>query len=129
MKYLLLMTNSSEEIAEWQRLSEEEQQRLRAEEMSKWGELFGWIEQKGLKVDGLELDDPSRARTIRVRNGETLVTDGPYAETKEQLGGYYIFDVDSIDEAVKWAAKIPSAQWGSIEVRPVVVFDREEVGA
>ena len=57
---------------------------------------------------------------MRVRDGEQVVTDGPFAETKEQLGGYYLIEVDSVDEAIEWAAKIPSAQLGSIEVRPVV---------
>jgi hypothetical protein len=120
MKYLLLMTNGSEEIAEWQRLSEEEQQRLRAEELPKWGELFGWIEQKGLKVDGLELDDPSRARTIRVRNGETLVTDGPYAETKDQIGGFFVAECDDLDDAIELASRVPVASKASVEIRPLV---------
>ena len=77
MKYLLLLTNQSDEVASWQDLSEEDQQRLRAEEMPQWGELFGWIEQRGLHVEGLELEAPEKARTVRVRDGETLVTDGP----------------------------------------------------
>ena len=57
---------------------------------------------------------------MRVREGDQLVTDGPFAETKEQLGGFYTVEVDSIDEAIAWAAKIPSARLGSIEVRPVM---------
>ena len=56
---------------------------------------------------------------MRIRNGETLVTDGPFAETKEQLGGYYVLDCENIDEALAYAAKIPAAENGSIEVRPV----------
>jgi hypothetical protein len=60
---------------------------------------------------------------VRVRNGETLVTDGPFAETKEQLGGYYVIDAKDADEALAIAARIPGAQHGSIEVRPVVVFE------
>jgi len=65
------------------------------------------------------------ATTVRVRHGRTVVTDGPFAETKEQLGGYYIVDVGSIDEALEWAAKIPGAKHGSVEVRPVMVFDED----
>jgi hypothetical protein len=65
---------------------------------------------------------------VRVRDDEQLVTDGPFAETKEQLGGYYLIDVASLDEAISWAAKIPSARLGSIEVRPVVPA-RVEAGA
>jgi hypothetical protein len=57
---------------------------------------------------------------VRVRDGETLTTDGPFAETKEQLGGFYLIDVASLDEALEWAAKIPTARTGSVEVRPVM---------
>jgi hypothetical protein len=64
------------------------------------------------------------ATTVRVRNGETLVTDGPFAETKEQLGGYYVIEAKDADEALKIAERIPSARYGSIEVRPVMVFDQ-----
>jgi hypothetical protein len=61
----------------------------------------------------------SSATTMRVRNGKALTTDGPFAETKEQLGGYYLIDVPNLDEALKWAAKIPGAFDGSVEVRPL----------
>jgi hypothetical protein len=64
------------------------------------------------------------ATTIRVRNGKVTITDGPFAETKEQLGGYYVLDVPDLDAAVEWAAKLPNAPRGSIEVRPVMVFDQ-----
>ena len=57
---------------------------------------------------------------MRVRDGEQVVTDGPFAETKEQLGGYYLVETDSLDEALEWAAKIPGARYGTIEVRPVL---------
>jgi hypothetical protein len=60
-----------------------------------------------------------------VREGEILVTDGPFAETKERLGGYYVIDVESLDEALEWAARIPSARHGTIEIRPVVMHDEE----
>jgi hypothetical protein len=63
-----------------------------------------------------------------VRNGETLVTDGPFIETKEALGGYYLVEAETLDEAIEWAAKIPSARFGHIEVRPVVMR-QAEVGA
>ena len=83
----------------------------------------------GAHVLSAPLQPTSAGASVEIRAGDRLVTDGPFAETKEQLGGYYVVDVDSIDEAIKWAAKIPSAQSGSIEVRPVMVFDREEVNA
>ena len=76
----------------------------------------------GVYVAGDALKEVATATTVRVRSGETLLTDGPFAETKEQLGGYYLLECKDLDEAVKWAAKIPSAKYGSIEVRPVMVF-------
>ena len=76
----------------------------------------------GVYVAGDALKGVATATTLRIRNGETLHTDGPFAETKEQLGGYYLLECKDLDEALKWAAKIPSAKTGSIEVRPVVVF-------
>jgi hypothetical protein len=119
MRYLLLLTNRDEEIARWQSLSEEEQRSLRTEELPKWGELFGWIEQKGLKVNGLELDVPSRARTVRIRDGGTLVSDGPYAETKEQIGGFFVVECDDLDDAIELASRIPVASRASVEIRPL----------
>ena len=62
------------------------------------------------------------ATPVRVKNGETLATDGPFAETREQLGGYYLIDVPDLDEAIKWAARMPNADRGSIEIRPVMEF-------
>lgn len=75
----------------------------------------------GVLRAGAELKPTHTATTVRVKNGKTVTTDGPFAETKEQLGGYYIIDVPNLDEAVKWAARCPAAQGGSIEVRPVGV--------
>ena len=68
---------------------------------------------------GAPLNDPSTATTVRVRGGETLVTDGPFEETKEWMSGYYVFECDNLDQALKAAAMVPSAQFGSVEVRPV----------
>ena len=68
---------------------------------------------------GEALEDAKTATTVRVRNGQTLVTDGPFAETKEEFGGFYLVEAPNLDEAIKWAAKIPGAVRGSIEVRPV----------
>ena len=76
----------------------------------------------GALVDASELESTSTATCVRVRDGETLVTDGPYAEVKESLGGYYLFSCDTIDDAISWAAKIPAAlHGGAVEVRPVHV--------
>jgi hypothetical protein len=82
----------------------------------------------GALVDASELESTTAATSVRVREGEAIVTDGPYAEVKESLGGYYLFSCDSIDDAIAWAAKIPAA-WhgGAVEVRPVHVD--EEIAA
>ena len=72
----------------------------------------------GAMVDARGLEDASSATTVRIRDGKRLLTDGPFAETKEQLGGYYLIDVPNLDDAIRWAAKIPSATHGSIEIRP-----------
>ena len=69
------------------------------------------------------LQPTTTATSVRVRDGKTITTDGPFAETKEQLGGYYLLDCKDLDEALEFAAKIPGAKIGSIEVRPVMVFD------
>jgi hypothetical protein len=75
----------------------------------------------GVMLGGEELASPCDATTVRVRGDETLVTDGPYAEVKEGLGGYFLFEVDTLDEAVDYAAKIPGAEHGAVEVRPIYV--------
>jgi hypothetical protein len=116
MQYLLLIYDDE---SVWGELSEEEQAGLMQEYFAYTNEL----RDAGKYVRGDALQPIATATTVRVRDGETLVTDGPFAETKEALGGYYLVDVDSLDEALEWAAKIPSARLGSIEVRPIVVFD------
>jgi hypothetical protein len=73
---------------------------------------------------GEQLQDARMATTVRVRDGKTLVTDGPFAETKEEFGGFYLIEAADLDEALKWAAKVPGAQWGSIEVRPIVAAEQ-----
>jgi hypothetical protein len=73
----------------------------------------------GVLLANARLRPTSTATTVRVKDGKTIVTDGPFAETKEQIGGYYLIDVKDLDEALRWAAKIPSARFGGIEVRPV----------
>jgi hypothetical protein len=72
---------------------------------------------------GDALEGSSTATTVRLRNGKTLTTDGPFAETHEQLGGYYLIDAKNLDEAIAIAARVPSAKFGSIEVRPIRVFN------
>jgi hypothetical protein len=79
------------------------------------------LRESGSLVGANQLQPSDTATTVRVRGGETLVTDGPFIETKESLGGYYLVEAGSLDEAIEWAAKIPSARTGHIEVRPIVM--------
>ncbi len=96
-------------------------------------EIGGWMaayqrfsdaaREAGVMAAGDGLQPSSTATTVRVRDGQTLLTDGPFAETKEQLNGFYILDVESLDDALAWAARIPDAAGGAVEVRPVMVYD------
>jgi len=103
----------------WQGMPEDERNQVFGE----YGTFTEAIKGSGNYVAGDALQPTSTATTVRVRDGETLVTDGPFAETKEQLGGYYLVEAADVDEALKIAERIPSARYGSIEVRPVVVWE------
>lgn len=82
------------------------------------------IQTSGHYQTGDALQPTASATTVRVRDGKTQVTDGPFAETREQLGGYYLIEAKDLDEATKIASRIPSARHGSIEIRPIMVFNR-----
>jgi hypothetical protein len=90
------------------------------------GEFGEAAREAGVFVDGDGLQPVATATTVRVRDGERLLTDGPYAETKEQLGGFYMLECRDLDEALAWAARIPEAKTGAVEVRPVMVYDEME---
>jgi len=113
MKYLLLIY--ADEQA-YEAMSEEE----RHEMYAAYDELMKDLAARGQALAGDELAPTSTATTVQVRNGERMVTDGPFAETKEQLGGYFLIDVADLDSAIDIAARIPSVHAGSIEVRPLV---------
>jgi hypothetical protein len=118
VRYMLLIYDDE---SVWNELPEKERN-------SVMGEYFSYtqaLRDAGKYVAGDALQPTRTAKTVAVRDGAPVTTDGPFAETKEQLGGYYLIDVDSEDEALEWAAKIPSARFGRIEVRPVVVFPVE----
>ena len=109
MKYALLIYSND---AEWDNLSEDEQKAI-------YGEYAAVSETAGV-VGGQELQPADTATTVRVNNGSTLTTDGPFAETKEALGGYLFFEADDIDAAIELAARIPAARLGgAVEVRPI----------
>ncbi len=86
------------------------------------------VAEAGAMRGGEALHEAKMATSVRVRNGQTLVTDGPFAETKEEFGGFYMVEAENLDEAIKWAAKIPGAMRGTIEVRPIVDFPDPQEG-
>ena len=110
MQYALLIYGSGDG---WEKLSTEEQQAQMQEYMA--------LSQRTETQGGADLGDLSSATTVRVDNGDAVTTDGPFAETKEYLGGFYLVECDNLDDALAFAAKIPAARnGGAIEVRPVV---------
>ncbi len=116
MHYALLIYASEQD---WATQSEEESQAVNQEYMAFTKDIID----RGLMKGGEALQPTSTATTVRVRNGETLTTDGPFAETKDQLGGFYLVDCKDLDEAIEVAAGIPDARRGSIEVRPIMEID------
>jgi len=113
MEYMLLIYSSE---ADSKKMTAAEGQQIYQEYMSFTQDLTKAGKNKG----GAPLEQTTTATTVRVRNGKTVVTDGPFAETKEQLGGYYLVEAKDLDEAISIAARIPGAKHGSIEVRPIM---------
>ena len=120
MKYVALLTNQAEDVEAWDSMSPEEAQAARAEEIPKWEALFGELGPTGALGFGVELDVPRTAKTVRVRDGETIVTDGPFADTKEQIGGLIELEAEDLDAAIAIASRIPVASRASVELRPVI---------
>jgi hypothetical protein len=116
----MLLTNPTEALAAWENATPEEAKKLRENEVPKWGAFMQWAQEQGITLDGLELDWPRTAKTVRLGNGEPKVTDGPFPETKEVLGGYFIAECDDLDQAIEVASRIPVAATGSVEVRPLL---------
>ena len=120
MRYLLTIYDDE---TTWNDVTPEQS----AQVMEAYGAFGEAAKEAGVLLGGEGLQPTSTATTVRVRDGEALTTDGPFAETREQLGGYYLLDCKDLDDAISWAAKIPGAQNGSVEVRPVM--DYEAMGA
>ena len=116
MQYLLMIYRNE---AEQNSMSPADAQKMMAE----YGEFTQSIVQSGNFKGGDPLQPASTATTVRVRDGKILTTDGPFAETREQLGGYYLIEAKDLDAAIAIAARIPGARFGSIEVRPIKVFN------
>ena len=118
MQYLLLIYNDEQA---WAELPEEQRKAIVAE----YGAVAEELRKQNRFKGGAPLHPTSTATTVRVRNDEQLVTDGPFAETKEQLGGYYLIECDNLDQAIEAASRIPAARGGTIEVRPIMEFDQQ----
>jgi hypothetical protein len=116
MQFLLMIYG---EEGRWNKLDPKEREAVLQEFMS----FTKGIAESGHYRGGNELHPTSRAKTVRLRSGKRTITDGPFAETKEALGGYFLIEAKDLDEAIGIAAKIPSARWGSIEVRPIIPHD------
>ena len=114
MQYLILIYGDEKNFAMMANDAEAQKQMYAA--FTRYG---ADMREAGVLRGGAELKPTHSATTVRVKNGKTVTTDGPFAETKEQLGGYYLIDVKNLDEAVHWAARCPAANGGSIEVRPI----------
>lgn len=116
MKYLCLIY---EDEQTWARMPKPEADKV----MSEYFAYTNGIKQSGHYLGGNALQRTDTATTVRVRNGKVSTTDGPFAETKEQLGGYYLVEAKDLNDAIQVASRIPSSKFGSIEVRPIMVFD------
>jgi hypothetical protein len=117
VKYALLVYSDQ---SQWRDLSEEEAGRRRAESLPKWYALFDEMGKADPNVVGKELEASWEAKVVRVREGERIVTDGPFAETKEQIGGLFVAELPDLDEAIRIASLVPAAEYGSMEIRPIV---------
>ena len=115
MRYMLLIYSDG---SQYERMSEAEIQA----DMQKWFEYDGAIKGAGASSAGDAPQPTATATCVKDKDGQPLVTDGPFAETREQLGGYYLLDVENLDKAIEWAHKCPGAKYGTIELRPIQEF-------
>src|SRR5437660_1252431 len=113
MKHLLLIYHQEEA---WKNRTESERQQTYAE----YRQLIDELKSKGKYLFGDQLQPAGTAQTVRVRDGKPMVTDGPFAETREQLGGYYIVEAKDLDEAIGIAERVPPVRYGTVEIRPVM---------
>ena len=125
MKYLLLIYG--DEAAAAAMTADMTPEQLAAQTQP-WYDYGDWLTQKGWYVAGDALQPTSTATTVRASDGKPVVTDGPFAETKEQLGGYYLLDVANLDEAIDAGTRCPGAMFGTIELRPIQEFPDQPQG-
>ena len=125
MKYLLLIYGNEAAMEAYQANIPPDQQ---AAEAKVWYEYGDWLKEKGWYLAGEALQPTSTATSVRAHDGKPIVTDGPFAETKEQLGGYYVLDVANADEAIEAGSRCPGATFGTIELRPIQEFPDQPQG-
>ena len=116
MKYLILIQSNPRSLAAWEKMSDDERMRFGRDHLR----LSEQMAEAGVHVASEGLADPGLARWVSVRGGETIASDGPFAEVKEHLAGFYLIDCPTIEEAIAWAAKVPDATYTEVEVRPVL---------
>lgn len=114
MQYMLIFTEGAEQFAKRNDPTEAPAY------WGAWNAYIGALYQSGVVVSGNGLQPPETATTVRIRDGKRVVQDGPFADSKEQLGGYFVIEAPDLDAALEWAARSPSASYGSAEVRPVM---------
>ena len=103
----------------WDTISAEESERRRAESIPRWVAAFQEMGRSDPNLTGRELEAAPTGKVVRVVDGETIVTDGPFAETKEQLGGIFLTELPDLDEAIRLASLVPAAEYGTLEIRPL----------
>jgi hypothetical protein len=116
MKYLILIQSNERSLAAWEKMTDEQQMDLGRGHMK----LTQEMDEAGALVVSEGLADPSLAKWVSVSDGKTIASDGPYAEVKEHLAGFYLIDCEGMDEAIAWAAKVPDAAVTQVEVRPIL---------
>jgi hypothetical protein len=116
VKYLILIQSNPRSLEVWERMTDEQRMDFGRDHLK----LTSEMEEAGVLVASEGLADPSLAKWVSVRNGETIASDGPYAEVKEHLAGFYLIDCPTVDDAIAWAARVPDAANTEVEVRPIL---------
>ena len=116
MKYLILIQSNERSLAAWDKMTDDEQMDFGRGHLA----LTEEMQKTGVLVASEGLADPALAKWVSVRDGRTIASDGPYAEVKEHLAGFYLIDCADLDEAIAWAAKVPDAAVTQVEVRPIL---------
>lgn len=123
MKYMILIHSNEQSMALWETLTEQQRTDFGVGHLKLTEEMA----EAGVLVVSEGLADPQLARWVSARDGETIASDGPFAEVKEHLAGFYLIEVDGLDQAIEWAAKVPDARLREVEVRPVLDMSAWEV--